>query len=142
MDSSFIKGVAHLGLRIFDLERSRAFYEKLGFEFILGPVGPEPVALMLHASGVEINFVINGAEPATENILQDVDVKYAGYTHVALEVSSIDEAVAHLEKVGIPIKSEPVLYPHGASGLFLRDPDFNTVELYQRAPSGSATGDE
>ena len=36
-----ITGINHVGLRVRDLETSRAFYEKLGFEFIVGPIGPE-----------------------------------------------------------------------------------------------------
>lgn len=39
-----IKGVHHVGIRVRSLETARAFYEKLGFHFIAGPVGPEPVA--------------------------------------------------------------------------------------------------
>jgi len=41
-----ITGINHVGLRVRDLETSRAFYEKLGFEFIVGPIGPEPVAVI------------------------------------------------------------------------------------------------
>ena len=41
-----ITGIAHVGIRVHDLDRSRAFYELLGFEFVVGPVGPEPVAIL------------------------------------------------------------------------------------------------
>ena len=34
-----IHGVAHIGIRVHDLERSRRFYEQLGFKFVVGPVG-------------------------------------------------------------------------------------------------------
>ena len=129
-----IKGVAHLGIRVLELARSRAFYEKLGFEFVVGPVGPEPVAIFSHPSGLELNLVLNAMGETTDNILQDVPEKYAGYTHVALAVSDLDAAVLHLSKVGLPIQSGPINYPKGARGLFLRDPDRNTVELYQHAP--------
>ena len=54
-----IKGINHVGLRVRSLEAARAFYEQLGFEFIQGPVGPEPVAVMEHPSGVNINFILS-----------------------------------------------------------------------------------
>ena len=41
-----IKRINHVGLRVSNLKTSRAFYAKLGFEFIAGPIGPEPVAIM------------------------------------------------------------------------------------------------
>ncbi|MDG1937924.1 MAG: VOC family protein [Pseudomonadales bacterium] len=49
-----ITRINHVGLRVSDLAITRDFYEKLGFEFIVGPVGLEPVAIMEHASGVNI----------------------------------------------------------------------------------------
>jgi len=140
-NTSLITGVAHLGIRVFELERSRTFYEKLGFEFVVGPVGPEPVAIMKHSSGVDINFILNARTDTSENILQDVPEKHAGYTHVALTVGDVDEAVAHLDTVGIPIKAGPINYPGGARGIFLRDPDMNTVELYQHAPGAHHEGE-
>ena len=54
-----ITRINHVGLRVSDLAITRDFYEKLGFEFIVGPVGLEPVAIMEHASGVNINFILN-----------------------------------------------------------------------------------
>ena len=134
MTNTTITGVAHLGIRVLELERSRAFYEKLDFTFVIGPIGSEPVAIMRHASGLEINFVLNADKNVDANILQDVPEKHPGYTHVALGVADLEAAMAHLKEVGIPIKSGPVTYPGGAQGIFVRDPDFNTIELYQHAP--------
>ena len=75
-----ITGINHLGLRVKDLDTSRAFYEMLGFIFIAGPVGPEPVAIMEHPSGVNINFFLNADPKCNENILMDAPVKNTGYT--------------------------------------------------------------
>lgn len=139
MNHGPIVGVAHLGIRVFDLARSRAFYEKLGFEFVMGPVGPEPVAIMRHPSGVEVNFVLNAPAAADRNILQDVPDKHPGFTHVALRVDSMAATLTHLEAVDIAIKDGPIQYPGGSSGVFIRDPDFNTLELYAAAPTASET---
>jgi len=54
-----ITGINHVGVRVKDLDRSRNFYEQLGFVFIVDPIGPEPVAIMEHPSGVSINFILN-----------------------------------------------------------------------------------
>ncbi len=126
-----VTGNNHVGLRVRDLETSRAFYEKLGFEFIVGPIGPEPVAVMLHPSGVNINFILNASEGASkENLLMDVPEKHTGFTHIALEITDRSEVVEHLEKVGIPI-TETVELPDGTIFFFVRDPDGNVIELHQ-----------
>ncbi len=126
-----ITGINHVGLRVRDLEASRAFYEKLGFEFIVGPIGPEPVAVMLHPSGVNINFILNASEGASkENLLMDVPEKHTGFTHIALEITDRSEVVEHLERVGIPI-TETVELPDGTIFFFVRDPDGNVIELHQ-----------
>ncbi len=49
-----IVGINHVGIRVTDLTQSRNFYAQLGFEFLAGPIGPEPVAIMEHPSGVNI----------------------------------------------------------------------------------------
>lgn len=56
-----ITRIEHVGLRVRDLGITRAFYEKLGFIFPVGPVGPEPVAIIEHPSGVNINLILNGS---------------------------------------------------------------------------------
>ncbi len=81
-----ITGIAHVGIRVHDMDRSRAFYELLGFEFVVGPVGPEPVAILTHPSGVVINLILNAREPEAPNILMDVPEKHPGFTHFALDV--------------------------------------------------------
>lgn len=128
-----ISGVAHLGIRVHDLAVSRAFYEKLGFEFVLGPVGPEPVAIMKHPGGVEINLVLNADETSTTNVLMDVPEKHPGYTHAALNVDDLDAVMKLLDAEGFEITGGPNAYPGGARGLFIRDPDRNVIEFYEPA---------
>ena len=113
-----ITRVNHLGISVHSLDISRAFYEQLGFEFLVGPVGPEPVAIMEHASGVNINFILNAAAPTDTNVLMDEPVKKAGYTHVALEVNDMDGVVAQLNALNIEITEGPIVFPTGSSVLF------------------------
>ena len=51
-----VAGLAHIGVRVHDLDRSMRFYELLGFTKTAGPIGPEPVAILDHPSGVELNL--------------------------------------------------------------------------------------
>lgn len=127
-----ITRINHVGLRVRDLALTRAFYERLGFEFLAGPVGPEPVAIMEHPSGVNINFILNaspGASPG--NVLMDEATKHTGYTHIALEISDAPAAMRQLEELGIPI-TETVEFGD-AVFFFIRDPDGNVIEFHRPA---------
>ncbi|MEE8311807.1 MAG: VOC family protein [Candidatus Binatia bacterium] len=125
-----ITGIAHVGIRVRDLAISRAFYESLGFVFIAGPLGPEPVAILEHPGGPVINFILNASTNGTNNILMDVSEKYPGYTHMALAVSDVDAAKIALESLGVRITEGPVDFP-GARAIFIRDPDGNVIEFNQ-----------
>jgi lactoylglutathione lyase len=128
-----ITGIAHVGIRVFELERSRAFYEKLGFRFVAGPLGPEPVAIMSHPSGVEINFILNARDADAPNPLMDVPEKLPGYTHIALAVRDLEATQLALQAAGIALSGGPITFPTGAQAVFLRDPDRNVIELNQAA---------
>jgi lactoylglutathione lyase len=131
-----VYGIAHLGIRVADLERSRAFYRLLGFELVAGPFGSEPVAILEHPSGVEINLIVNARPGAPHNMLMDEAEKFAGYTHVALLCKDIASAQASLEQAGVALSGGPVTFPTGARAIFVRDPDKNVIELHQPKPPG------
>lgn len=125
-----ITRINHVGLRVSDLEITRRFYEALGFEFIVGPVGPEPVAIMEHPSGVNINFILNANDADTLNLLMDVPEKHTGYTHIALEVTDLESVQTQLSTLNCPITGGPIVTPEGASFIFIRDPDDNVIEFH------------
>ena len=127
-----IVAVSHIGIRVIDAPRSEAFYAKLGFGLVWRATGGEPVVILKNAAGVEINLIVNAdASLDGKNVLMDGDVlKAPGYTHVALAVPSIDEAIEHLREQGIPLSGGPMKLGDGTS-LFIRDPDRNVVELRQ-----------
>ncbi len=127
-----ITRINHVGIRIRDLEISRTFYKKLGFIFIAGPIGPEPVAIMDHPSGVNINFILNTSENASPtNILMDTPEKHTGYTHIALEITDSESVEKQLQSQGIEI-TEKVEF-EGANFFFIRDPDGNVIEFHKPA---------
>ena len=125
--SAQITGLAHIGIRVHDVARSRAFYERLGFVWTWGPSGPEPVAAMTHASGLELNFIVNAPDASRPNILMDVTEKYPGITHIALRINSVATTEMELKAAGIVVSGRRGSNPVRA--LFVRDPDGNVIEL-------------
>jgi len=126
-----IVGINHVGIRVASLEKARAFYEQLGFVFIIGPIGPEPVAIMEHPSGVNVNFILNADSGITENILMDIPDRHPGYTHIALDVNNIKSMQQSIEKLGIKITEGPITLPNGSVMFFIRDQDNNVIEFHQ-----------
>ena len=127
-----VMGLAHIRIRVHDMERSARFYALLGFTLTAGPIGPEPVAVLEHPSGVEVNLILNAPNADAPNILMDVPHKHPGITHFALLCPDILAAKAALEAAGIGLSGGPVQFGPGAQGIFLRDPDHNVIELHQR----------
>jgi lactoylglutathione lyase len=127
-----IAGIAHVGIRVHDLDRSVRFYALLGFTKTAGPIGPEPVAILQNDAGVEINLVLNAPAASEPNVLMDVPEKHAGITHIALLCDDILAAKAWFEEHGVALSGGPVRFGPGAQGIFVRDPDRNVIELHQR----------
>ena len=127
-----ITRINHVGLRVRDLALARAFYEKLGFEFLGGPIGPEPVAIVEHPSGVNINFILNAsADASPTNVLMDESAKHTGSTHIALEITDVEGVKRQLDSHDIVI-TESVEF-QGAAFFFVRDPDGNVIEFHKPA---------
>lgn len=124
-----VQGWSHVGIRVADRERSLAFYRRLGFRQRAWYEGPK-VAILDHASGVELNLIVNADPDAgDENVLMDVPVKRAGVTHLALRVADTDRLVAELAAAGIPLSGGPDKQGEHSIGTFVRDPDRNVIEL-------------
>jgi len=132
--SQLVTSIAHVGIRVHDMERAEAFYALLGFEHLIGPVGPEPVAIMTHPSGIEINLVLNAPEAKTPNVLMDVPEKKPGITHIALRVTDLEAAQKVLEDAGVVVTEGPIDFPNGGRAFFVRDPDRNVIELNWARP--------
>ena len=123
-----IQSVNHVGIRIGDKQQSIGFYSVLGFELISdhGFEDGHPI-VMKHPSGVVLNLLGPATADDGRNILMDVDEKYTGITHVALTVSSLDDAKAFVDDNGIAITGS---FSFGnMSAIFIRDPDRNVIEL-------------
>lgn len=130
-----IQSLAHVGIRVADEERATAFYRHLGFE-VVWKSDEHPVVVLRTAAGIEINLIVNADDGNNgRNVLMDVDAKYPGYTHMALQVASLEAAMAALEEAGIPLSGGPDKLGR-ANAVFIRDPDRNVIELREPFATG------
>ena len=124
-----IERVYHIGIRVAQTERAMAFYAMLGFE-IFHDVPNDEVVIIRNINDVEINLITNANSfNDGQNILMDVGVKYAGYTHIALGVDSIKRTIEVLQANNIQITQGPVKMREETVAVFVRDPDLNVLEL-------------
>ena len=123
----------HTMLRITDPEKSRAFYEALGFSF-----------------SRDMDIVRNGELEATnyffsmgnnDNVLE-LTYNHDGrtydlgdaYGHIAIGVDDLAQTLGELQKQGIEAEREPYRVREGGSLIcFVRDPDQYRVELIDRS---------
>jgi len=123
----------HTMLRITDPEKSRAFYEALGFTF-----------------SRDMDIVRNGEREATnyffslgdEKDVLELTYNHDGrtyelgdaYGHIAIAVDDLDEALEELSGQGIEPEREPYRVREGGARIcFVRDPDQYRVELIDRS---------
>ncbi len=123
-----IEFLAHIGIRVADEEPAIAFYRHLGFESVWKSED-HPVVVLRNATGIEINLIVNANDSNDgRNVLMDVDAKYPGYTHIALQVASLEATMKALDEAGIALSSGPEKLGR-ATAVFIRDPDRNVIEL-------------
>jgi catechol 2,3-dioxygenase-like lactoylglutathione lyase family enzyme len=123
-----IESVNHIGIRVGDKDVSVSFYKLLGFEYLsdVGFAAGHPI-IMRHPCGVVLNLLGPANVHDGKNILMDVQDKYPGITHLALTVSSLEDAKAFLKTHDIPLTGSFSF--KGMSAIFIRDPDRNVIEL-------------
>ena len=123
-----IQKIDHIGIRVKEKQRATDFYEKFGFKLIFdaGFEKGHPI-IMRHASGVVLNLLGPSTVQEDENILMDIDRKYAGYTHMALKIESLADLEAFLNENKIEITGRFTV--NDMNSLFVRDPDRNVIEF-------------
>jgi lactoylglutathione lyase len=120
-------------VRITDPEKSRAFYEALGFRFerdmdIVRNGELEATNYFYgigdHESVLELTFNHDGRtyDPGT------------GYGHIAVSVDDLAASLADLKEQGIEAEREPYRVREGGSLIcFVQDPDGYRIELIDRS---------
>lgn len=124
-----LRKLDHIGIRVADGDRSTEFYKIFGFKPFFRN---EEVVIVRDGAGLELNFLLSfNDDNAGRNILMDEPKRYAGYTHMALEVVSLEKTITALRDAGIEVTEGPVELGGVKTSVFIRDPDRNVVELTQ-----------
>jgi lactoylglutathione lyase len=122
----------HTMYRITDPERSRAFYEALGFEFRR----ELPIVRDGELEATNYFFGVPGQEEELELTFNHDGRTYelgTAYGHIALSVDDLDETLRQLAEQGIEPERPPYTVREGGSRLcFVRDPDDYRIELIER----------
>jgi lactoylglutathione lyase len=123
----------HTMVRITDPERSRAFYEALGFTF------SNDMDIVRDGQVEATNYFFSLGD--SKNVLEltynhdgrTYDVG-TGYGHIAISADDLDGSLAQLKEQGIEPEREPYRVREGGSRIcFVRDPDDYRIELIDRS---------
>jgi lactoylglutathione lyase len=123
-----VSELIHTCYRVTDLDRSIAFYEKLGMEEIGRiPIRDEAINVFMGLPGdgprLELTYNFGREEPYEIG---------TGYGHIAITVPDVDAALERLASVGIEPERPPYSVREGGSRLcFVRDPDDYRIELIE-----------
>jgi lactoylglutathione lyase len=122
----------HTMYRITDSERSRAFYELLGFEFRR----ELPIVRDGELEATNYFFAMPGQAEELELTFNHDGRTYemgTAYGHIALAIDDMDATLAGLAEHGIEPEKPPYRVREGGSLLcFVRDPDGYRIELIER----------
>lgn len=119
----------HTCYRVLDLDRSVAFYERLGFEELRRmAIGDDATNCFMGLPGdgarLELTFNHGQAEPYEIG---------SGYGHIAITVDDLGATLERLAGEGIEPERPPYTVRDGGSRIcFVRDPDDYRVELIER----------
>jgi lactoylglutathione lyase len=123
----------HTMVRITDPEKSRAFYEALGFRF------ERDMDIVRNGELEATNYFygIGDHESVLELTFNHDGRTYdlgTGYGHIAVSVDDLAASLADLKEQGIEAEREPYRVREGGSLIcFVQDPDGYRIELIDRS---------
>jgi lactoylglutathione lyase len=122
----------HTMVRITDPEKSRAFYEALGFRFS----SEMDIVRDGELEATNYFFSLGDAENVLELTFNHDGRTYemgTAYGHIAIGVDDLDATLGELAGQGIEPERPPYSVREGGSRLaFVRDPDAYRIELIER----------
>jgi catechol 2,3-dioxygenase-like lactoylglutathione lyase family enzyme len=127
----------HVAVRTPSLAEAKAFYVgKLDFRVVAEwPFADEQLAYLAPATDDHFYVeVLGGGEMAPAEVRPYTDLgdslKYRGYHHFCLNVTSVDATIATLRSRGVRVVTEPFVLPAISRKLaFFADPFGNLIEL-------------
>ena len=143
-----IKSVFHVNINCTDFERSRAFYQMLGFTTVVDlgeggsaemgkglgdPTAKGKAAIMMvdpdNARGCRVDL-IQWTNPKTKGS-PPPDLFHAGMARLCLYCTDLDGHVEQLRAAGVELVSEPVQMNKGTRFICFKDPDGTFIELIE-----------
>ena len=143
-----IKSVFHVNINCTDFERSKAFYEMLGFTSVLdlgeggsdemgrglGQVGAKGKAAIMmldpgNSRGCRLDL-IEWTNPKTKGS-PPPDLFHAGMARLCLYCTDLDGHVAELKAKGVELVSDPVQMAKDTRFICFKDPDGTFIELIE-----------
>jgi lactoylglutathione lyase len=121
-----ITDLGHLAFAAHNLERSLAFYAKLGLHeaFRLHHEDGTLMLVYLHVTGDRfIEVFPNGPAPDPQ--------RQGSFMHLCLVVDDLHGTIEQIQKEGIAIEQEPKVGLDHNWQAWIRDPDGNPIELMQ-----------
>jgi lactoylglutathione lyase len=123
----------HTMVRITDPEKSRGFYEALGFRF------ERDMDIVRNGELEATNYFYGiGAQKSVLELTFNHDGRTydlgTGYGHIAVGVDDLEQSLAELNGQGIEPEREPYRVREGGSLIcFVQDPDGYRIELIDRS---------
>ena len=123
----------HTMVRITDPERSRAFYEALGFTF------ERDMDIVRNGEKEATNYFFSlGRSDSVLELTYNHDGRTyelgTGYGHIAIGVDDLDSTLARLGEQGIEPEKPPYQVREGGNWLcFVQDPDGYRIEIIGRS---------
>ena len=119
-----INRIHHVSVAVTELERAARFYEEvLGLERLQRPPFDFPgIWYRIGGTGQQLHLIVHDGETLRSGGIDSRD------GHFALSIASFDEAIAKLERLGIPYDARPNSKA-GFPQIYVLDPDRNVIEL-------------
>jgi catechol 2,3-dioxygenase-like lactoylglutathione lyase family enzyme len=132
-----VLSVNHIALVVADVDRARQFYaEVLGLEEIPRPASFTFPGAWMRRRGFEIHL-IGEAETGRAATLQpsyyERELRRGYLPHLAFEVADLETTRARLAQLDIMIVGGPQYRGDDVVQLYIRDPDGNVIELFDRS---------
>ena len=121
-----ITDIGHTAFAAHDLERSLAFYAKLGIHeaFRLHREDGSLMLVYLHVAGDRFIEVFPGGPPPDPE-------RRGSFLHLCLLTDDMEATVEQLRSEGVTIEREPKVGLDHNTQAWIRDPDGNAIELMQ-----------
>jgi len=131
---NLFKQLAHVALKVKDLDKSLDFYvNKLGMTEMMSLARPDgsPGVWLVYLRITDDQY-LELFPGGTGDRAPGKDV--VALNHICLGVESLDEAIAHLKKVDVPLTIQKKMAADKNWQAWIEDPDGNRIELMQIMP--------